>query len=826
MPRAIEQVFTEIERCLEWTVKMTYVEVYNETFRDLLSNSRKPISVLDNTNKSRGGTSLKGCTPTLVKSKSHAFHLLLKGQESRMVAAHAMNDRSSRSHAIVTLWIELTNDDGRRVKSKLNMVDLAGSERVRKTGTSGSMAKEATYINKSLSCLSLVAKELRRKALHVHYRDSKLTHYLKDSIGGNCRTLMIACIWADASNFGETLSTCRFADDIQNVEVTASKNSGIESVHGKLFKMNPAMAKYIEQMMEKRVAEEKAKMFRNLKKRGLLSTQTDDLDSFLHEQDLGSATESDTNELEALRRKIKILEQRQRSPASISESSHGQDPVVAVPELESLRQTVERLESEKKQVQDEMSKQMKDAECSLLEEMKDLRSKVAELQKLRALTHQECMELCALRERTAELANRSIPHGLDPLDSCDLRFQGTIFQPGPSQGKMDISFQLVNETRPPGAQGCWESVEQQARAVGELEGLRNRLRELHDIAVEKLSKGNFEEVHQIRNKIIDFQNDQALKNCVQTKLAPQRELSSDDGNPLEELECLKVRLKTLHSIPVDELKYDDLQELTYIKNKVSSLQNDDRIKSMTLSKDVGKMRLDKAEVMESYGDGDTLSKSSYFHAQKMSISSEFASSISVESPATVLVSSPIMEPTQKPAAPLKLHTVSITPSVSNGSVDEKLSETIVRRPLSPQRLLTRQTSVIPPFPGTELVKSARPQSSTKSLLRRKTGNTSISRPSAHSRHRSSKNPVRRMSSQLWTLVRSSKPGDEDDYHHSEIDRVWSFDESGDIAIMNALNHDELTDILRERYTSHQCLGLSVLSANHSFDSNLPYDVFP
>lgn len=79
MPRAIEQVFTAIERCLEWTVKMTYVEVYNETFRDLLSNSRKPISVLDSTTKkSRGSTSLKGCTPTILKSKSHAFNLLLK----------------------------------------------------------------------------------------------------------------------------------------------------------------------------------------------------------------------------------------------------------------------------------------------------------------------------------------------------------------------------------------------------------------------------------------------------------------------------------------------------------------------------------------------------------------------------------------------------------------------------------------------------------------------------------------------------------------------------------------------------------------------------
>lgn len=352
--------------------------------------------------------------------------------------------------------------------------------------------------------------------------------------------------------------------------MTASKNSGIESVHGNLFKMNPAMTKYIEQMMEKRVAQEKAKMFRSLKKRGLLTAELEDLDSFLVED--GSIKpapkEAEASELEILRNKVKALEQAKKD--QVSEET--KETSSTVPELEALRQTVETLEAEKKQVQDEMSKQMKEAECSLLNEIQDLRSKVNDMQKLRALTHQECIELCALHDRTIEVAGRSLTPILDPVNNYDLKFQGPVFHPDLPPRKMDISVQVVNEASSLGTQRCWERVEKQARVVGELEGLRNRLKQLHDVAVEKLSNESVEEeLAQIRNKIINFQNDQAFKSASLGN-AQQEEMANDDRNVIEELEFMKHRLRTLHSLPVDELKYDDLQELAHIKNKVSSLQ--------------------------------------------------------------------------------------------------------------------------------------------------------------------------------------------------------------------------------------------------------------
>lgn len=351
--------------------------------------------------------------------------------------------------------------------------------------------------------------------------------------------------------------------------MTASKNSGIESVHGNLFKMNPAMTKYIEQMMEKRVAQEKAKMFRSLKKRGLLTAGLEDLDSLLVEAESikPAPNEAEASELEILRNKVKVLEQSKKS--QVSEET--QEASSTAPELEALRKTVAKLEAEKKQVQEEMSKQMKEAESSLLDEIQDLRSKVNNMQKLRALTHQECMELCALHDRTIEVAGRSLTPILDPVNNYDLKFQGPIFHSDLPPRKMDISVQLVNEASSLGTQGCWERVEKQARVVGELEGLRNRLKQLHDVAVEKLSSESVEELKQIQNKIINFQNDQALK-FAPLGIAQPEEIANDDGNILEELEFMKRRLRTLHALPVDELKYDDLQELAYIKNKVSSLQ--------------------------------------------------------------------------------------------------------------------------------------------------------------------------------------------------------------------------------------------------------------
>ncbi|DBB10638.1 TPA: hypothetical protein ACH3X3_007147 [Trebouxia sp. C0006] len=137
-----------------------------------------------------------------------------------MVAEHQLNRESSRSHTIFSIMLERsTGAEGDEViVSKLNLVDLAGSERISKTKSEGTVLKEAQQINKSLSFLEqvIVALSVRGRD-HIPYRSSKLTHVLKDSLGGNCKTLMVACIWGEAAQLEETTSTCRFAQRMRCV---------------------------------------------------------------------------------------------------------------------------------------------------------------------------------------------------------------------------------------------------------------------------------------------------------------------------------------------------------------------------------------------------------------------------------------------------------------------------------------------------------------------------------------------------------------------------------------------------------------------------------
>jgi hypothetical protein len=137
--------------------------------------------------------------------------LVEKAQEVRAQAATNMNDRSSRSHTILTIWLETTSSEG-SFHSKLNLVDLAGSERRKAIGEHGSQTNhEGDAINKSLLTLQNVVMALGQKGAVPSYRTSKLTHFLKDSIGGNCKTTLCACIWGDPSKMNETLATCRCA---------------------------------------------------------------------------------------------------------------------------------------------------------------------------------------------------------------------------------------------------------------------------------------------------------------------------------------------------------------------------------------------------------------------------------------------------------------------------------------------------------------------------------------------------------------------------------------------------------------------------------------
>ncbi|CAH6800704.1 Kif13a [Phodopus roborovskii] len=208
-------------------VEVSYMEIYNEKVRDLLDpkGSRQSLKVREHKVL---GPYVDGLSQLAVTSFEDIESLMSEGNKSRTVAATNMNEESSRSHAVFNIIITQTlydlqsGNSGEKV-SKVSLVDLAGSERVSKTGAAGERLKEGSNINKSLTTLGLVISSLadqaagRGKNKFVPYRDSVLTWLLKDNLGGNSQTSMIATISPAADNYEETLSTLRYADRAKRI---------------------------------------------------------------------------------------------------------------------------------------------------------------------------------------------------------------------------------------------------------------------------------------------------------------------------------------------------------------------------------------------------------------------------------------------------------------------------------------------------------------------------------------------------------------------------------------------------------------------------------
>uniref|UniRef100_A0A8D2D5K1 Kinesin family member 13A n=1 Tax=Sciurus vulgaris TaxID=55149 RepID=A0A8D2D5K1_SCIVU len=208
-------------------VEVSYMEIYNEKVRDLLDpkGSRQSLKVREHKVL---GPYVDGLSQLAVTSFEDIESLMSEGNKSRTVAATNMNEESSRSHAVFNIVITQTlydlqsGNSGEKV-SKVSLVDLAGSERVSKTGAAGERLKEGSNINKSLTTLGLVISSLADQAAgkgknkFVPYRDSVLTWLLKDNLGGNSQTSMIATISPAADNYEETLSTLRYADRAKRI---------------------------------------------------------------------------------------------------------------------------------------------------------------------------------------------------------------------------------------------------------------------------------------------------------------------------------------------------------------------------------------------------------------------------------------------------------------------------------------------------------------------------------------------------------------------------------------------------------------------------------
>ncbi|KAJ9674053.1 hypothetical protein PVL29_023548 [Vitis rotundifolia] len=224
--RTLEQLFKIAEERKEiftYKISVSVLEVYNEQIRDLLATS--PTSKkLEIRQATEGVHHVPGIVEAKVENIKEVWDVLQAGSNGRAVGSNNVNEHSSRSHCMLCIMVGAKNlMNGECTNSKLWLVDLAGSERLAKTEVQGERLKEAQNINRSLSALGDVISALATKSSHVPYRNSKLTHLLQDSLGGDSKTLMFVQISPSEQDLGETLSSLNFATRVRGVELGPAK---------------------------------------------------------------------------------------------------------------------------------------------------------------------------------------------------------------------------------------------------------------------------------------------------------------------------------------------------------------------------------------------------------------------------------------------------------------------------------------------------------------------------------------------------------------------------------------------------------------------------
>jgi len=224
IPRVLQSLFNKLEiDDTDSTVRCSFIELYNEELRDLLSpdDAAKLKIFDDNSRKGHATTVVQGVEERHITSAAEGIKRLQEGSIRRQVAATKCNDLSSRSHTVFTVTVHtkrtLENGEDYVSTGKLNLVDLAGSENIQRSGAENKRAAEAGLINKSLLTLGRVINALVDRTAHVPYRESKLTRLLQDSLGGRTKTCIIATISPAKSNLEETISTLDYAFRAKNI---------------------------------------------------------------------------------------------------------------------------------------------------------------------------------------------------------------------------------------------------------------------------------------------------------------------------------------------------------------------------------------------------------------------------------------------------------------------------------------------------------------------------------------------------------------------------------------------------------------------------------
>ena len=237
IPRSLSYIFEYYKQNPEnvYTTHVSYLEIYNDSGYDLLDPKHEAskledlpkVSLMEDSDQN---IHLRNLSTHQANNEEESLNLLFLGDTNRMIAETPMNQASTRSHCIFTIHVTSREAGSATIRrSKLHLVDLAGSERVAKSGVDGLLLTEAKYINLSLHFLEQVIVSLSEKSRsHIPYRNSMMTSVLRDSLGGNCMTTMIATCSINKKNIAESISTCRFAQRVALIKNDAILNEELD----------------------------------------------------------------------------------------------------------------------------------------------------------------------------------------------------------------------------------------------------------------------------------------------------------------------------------------------------------------------------------------------------------------------------------------------------------------------------------------------------------------------------------------------------------------------------------------------------------------------
>ncbi|KAK4801879.1 hypothetical protein SAY86_000082 [Trapa natans] len=380
--RTLEQLFAtaqERNEIFAYNISVSVLEVYNEQIRDLLATSPSSKK-LEIKQASEGFHNVPGIVEAKVENIKEAWDVLQAGSNARAVGSNNVNEHSSRSHCMLCIMVRSRNMiTGECTRSKLWLVDLAGSERLAKTDVQGDRLKEAQNINKSLSALGDVISALANKSSHIPYRNSKLTHLLQDSLGGDSKTVMFVQISPTDKDLGETLSSLNFATRVRGVELGPAKKQ-----------IDPTEIQKMKATLEKARQESRLKD-ETLRK---LEENAQALESKAKNRDqVYKSLQEKVKELEGhLDNKTSLYNQSERQISQLLEKLKGKEEVCYT-----LQEKVKELES---------TVRVHDREAS---ELTSLQQKIRELES-RLAEKEEKSESASLHQKIKELEDKLRQH--------------------------------------------------------------------------------------------------------------------------------------------------------------------------------------------------------------------------------------------------------------------------------------------------------------------------------------------------------------------------------------------------------------------------------